>query len=232
MPKRQFIKKSGFKRKRPSFKGRYAAYRRGLAIPRTTTWSTNRDTRPFVFNAVSCWENSGAAVIAGVVQGATSANYVFAPRLGDFSSSADFIATYDAYRVLSCELSLHPTYDPGNTNNGSALITNEWVKTAIDINDLTVFTALLYEQSSSCRIHACNVNITRKWQPAFINTNAQGVNLIQDEKDAWISVSAGGSTVPQLGCKVFIPPYAAAASAQAVSWIVKVRMVVIGRSQG
>lgn len=170
---------------------------------------------------------------AAVVQTNVSANYVFAPRLGDFSSASDFLATYDAYKVLSVELSFFPTMHPGYITATSANITNEWVKTAIDINDATVYTATLYEQCGSFRAHHCDQSITRRWQPAFLNTNAQGVNLIQDQKDAWISVSASGSNVPQLSCKLFMPPYPGAVGGTgAITWIIKCRMVVIGRAQG
>jgi len=229
---RNSIKSKSLKRKR-TFKGKYAAYRKGLSIPRSTTWSIGRDTRPFVFNSISCWENSAGALAATVTQTNVSANYVFAPRLGDFSAATDFIATYDAYKVLSVELSFFPTMHPSYSTLTSNLLTNEWVKTAIDINDTTVYTATLYEQTSSFRAYQMDQNITRKWQPAFLNTNAQGVNLVSDQKDSWISVSAAGSNVPQLSCKLFMPPYPAAVGATgAITYLIKCRMVVIGRSQG
>jgi len=229
---RTSIKNKSLKRKR-SFKGKYAAYRKGLSLPRTTSWSIGRDQRPFVLNAINCWEAANGVNVTAVVQTNVSANYVFAPRLTDFSSASDFIATYDAYKVLSVELSFYPTMHPSYITNTANLITNEWVKTAIDINDATQFTALLYEQTGSFRAHQMDQPITRKWQPAFLNTNALGVNLLQDQKDSWISVSASGSSVPQLSCKLFMPPYpAAVGSAGAITFIIKCRMVVIGRSQG
>lgn len=206
-----------------------AAYRSGLR--RLPLWRVGRDTRRFEFNAISCWETSSASALSGFVQGALSQNFVFAPRLGDFPSASDFVSTYDSYKVLSVELWFQPQYDPVNALlSAPATQQAEWIKSIIDINDSTVLSGTLYEQAPSFMATCVGKPFCRRWQPAFISSTPTGANMINDQKDSWLSVSASGALVPQLACKVFCPPYVNIASY--VLYTLKVRMVVIGRSQG